>query len=141
MILCKDYIIIKVSQHNTFLIKFDKSQQTQLKIDLFRAVIKEIREKGKINLFKSKNILITNIIKRYKLSKSYEKLNLKFIQIIDEIRSKNYHKLDLNKYLRSRLKFDGNQYKNKGNFLNLTQTFKPFFNSSTLTRNNNQIEI
>jgi hypothetical protein len=49
--------------------KFDKLKQTQLKINLFRAVIKEIVEIGKIN-FKSKNTLTTNliaeiIIKRY----------------------------------------------------------------------------
>ena len=77
-------------------------------------MIKEIREKGEINV-KSKNMLITNInaeitIKRYtKLIKLKEKLNLKFSRVIDEIRSKNYHKFDIKKFLTSTSsKFDGN---------------------------------
>ena len=104
------------SQHTTFLIKFDKSQQTLLKIDLYRAVITEIKEKGEIDV-KSKNMMITNeiaeiTIKRYtKFVKSIEKLNSKFSQVIDEIeiKSKNYYLLYLKKFLRSAsLKFDGN---------------------------------
>ena len=42
--------------------KFDKSKQMQLEIDLIRAVIKEIRKIGEMNLIKSKNISITNLI-------------------------------------------------------------------------------
>ena len=59
-------------------------------------------------------MMITNeiaeiTIKRYtKLIKAKEKLNSKFSQVIDEIKSKNYYLFDLKKYMRSRLKFDGN---------------------------------
>ena len=59
-------------------------------------------------------MMITNeideiTIKRYtKLIKAKEKLNLKFSQVIDEIRSKKNYLFDLKKFLISTLKFDGN---------------------------------
>ena len=44
------------SQHNAFIINFDNTKKRQFKIDLFRAVIKEIREKGQTNVKSKKNI-------------------------------------------------------------------------------------